>query len=133
METKYVRHVEWTLNFIFRYFTLSVCWSVTYSRLHIPWALCSTLVVLVFYKTCYSALEDPNNHGQMVWPLISFHQTTHSTTSKDNQMFFDSISKELDPQAENVFTKVVSLRFNMNILNVLDFNFYQSSNPINHF
>ena len=62
-----------------------------------------------FYKTCYSALEDPYNLGQMVCPIISFNQTTQPTTSKDSQVFFDSISKELDTQAENVFTKVVSV------------------------
>ena len=66
-----------------------------------------------FYKTCYSALEDPNNLGQMVWPLISFNQTTQPTTFKDSQVFFDSISKELDTQAENVFTKLVSLHINI--------------------
>ena len=70
-----------------------------------------------FYKTHYSALDDPKNLGQMVLPIISFNPTTRPTTSrhrqKDSLIFLDRISKELDTQSENVFTKVVSLHFNI--------------------
>ena len=70
-----------------------------------------------FFKTYYSALEDPKKLRQMVLPLISFNLTIWLTTSSDSQIdskvFLDSISKELDSQAENVFTKVVSLHFNI--------------------
>ena len=70
-----------------------------------------------FYKTHYSALDDPKNLGQMVLPIISFNPITRPTTSrhrqKDSLIFLDRISKELDTQSENVFTKVVSLHFNI--------------------
>ena len=70
-----------------------------------------------FYKTHYSALDDPKNLGQMVLPIISFNPTTRPATSrhrqKDSLIFLDRISKELDTQSENVFTKVVSLHFNI--------------------
>ena len=65
-----------------------------------------------FYKTCYSALEDPETHGQMVLPLISFNPPTRPTTSRysqiDSQMFLGSILKEVDTQAEKFFTKFIS-------------------------
>ena len=69
------------------------------------------------YKTHHSALDDPKNLGQIVLPIISFHPTTRPTTFRDKQKdslsFLDRISKELDTQSENVFTKVVSLHFNI--------------------
>ena len=42
-----------------------------------------------FYKTHYSALDDPKNLGQMVLPIISFNPTTNNNRNrqKDSLIF----------------------------------------------
>ena len=54
LETKNVSQVEQTPNFIFRHFTLSVCWSVhTYSKQHISLTTHTRSFMFAFTRSCF--------------------------------------------------------------------------------